>query len=109
MNKRTAAVMIALTLSCFNFGDRKPVGAQPLEIEMAVHVPGPPIIIQKPLELSMDQRLAAQQLIWECRIRETLREHSQTHRATESDAIQNNPLPRASSALSDAFALLSQL
>lgn len=109
MNKRTAAVIVALTLSCFNFGDRKPVGAQPLEIEMAVHVPGPPIIVQKPLELSLDHRLAAQQIIWECRMREKIQEHGRTHRATDSDSTRSNPLPCVSSALSDAFAFLNQI
>lgn len=108
MKKRSAAIVIAATLSCLNLGDRTPVGAQPLEIESAIRIPGPPLVIQKPLELSLEQRADAQQIIWEYRFRETLQVHGRSHRNTDAGALHENPLPAVSAFLSDAYRALNQ-
>lgn len=108
MNKVSVAVLIAVTASCFNLGDRKPVGAQPLEIQMAVHVAGPPIVIQKPLSLSLDQRMDAQQIAWECRMRSDLQSKVTEHRNTSASSATQNPFPALSAALGDVYALIGQ-
>ncbi len=108
MKKRSIAILTAGLLSCLNIGDKPPLAAQPLEINSAVRIPGPMIVIQKPLELSLDQRLSAQQIIWECQMRETLRHHGRTHRSTDAAMLDQNPLPVLSSFLSEAYHALSR-
>ena len=108
MQKRLPAILIALTFACLNLGDKKPAGAaQPLEVQSAVRIPGPNFVIQQPLELSIDQRLDAQQIQWECRVRETFRAEARIHRNSTGSAVEENPLPVLSAALSDIYRCVS--
>src|SRR5689334_18612889 len=106
MNKRISAILIALVISCLNLGDQKPLGAQPLEIQMALSIPGPTVIVQKPLVMSLDERLDAQQLMWECRMRDMVKNHGATHRNTDRSSSEQNPLPAFSAFLTDAYKFL---
>lgn len=108
MNKRATALLIAAAISCLNFGDKRHVGAQPLEIQTAVYIPGPPLVVQKPLELSMDQRIAAEQILAECRLNDILKQRVESNQNTDRRSLGENPLPGLSALLSDAYSLVAQ-
>lgn len=79
------------------------VVASPLEIEMAVHIPGPPLILQRPLNLSFDQRWSAQQIEWDLRFAAQQRASESSKKNNDSASLKSNPLPAISNFLSDAY------
>lgn len=79
------------------------VVASPLEIDIAVRVPGPPIVIHYPLNLSLDERFAAQQIEWDLRLRSRLREFDGVRKNSVPSDRSTNPLPAFSAFLSDAY------
>jgi hypothetical protein len=105
LKRRKNLIAILAVLAAFSLclGGPEQVGAQPLEIEMAVRIPGPPLVLIRPLELSLDQRMSAQQIIWECRQEEELRAASQLRRSTRAQDLSDNPFPVLSAFLTDAY------
>jgi hypothetical protein len=105
--KNHIAILAILTAFSLCLGGPDKVGAQPLEIDMTVHIPGPPLVLIRPLELSLEQRMAAQQIIWECRLEEELRASSRVRRSTGPQDLNDNPFPALSAFLTDAYRTVS--
>lgn len=109
MKKQKLALIAVITISLLHIGDRHPVGAQPLlEVEAALRIPGPALVRQQPLPLSFDERLRAQEIIWEYRMLERARAESRTRRNTDLSNREQNPLPELSAFLGDAYRLIQK-
>ncbi len=101
--KNRIAILAVLAAFSLYLGGPDKVGAQPLEIDMAVRIPGPPLVLIRPLELSLEQRMSAQQIIWECRLEDEFRASSRVRRTTGAQDLNDNPLPALSAFLADAY------
>lgn len=97
-------IAAALSLS---FGGPRTVDAKPLEIQFAVHVPGPPLVLQRPLDLSLDQRLQTQQIIWEHQMRTELRSRLASRRSSDAGSLESNPFPTLAAMLADSYQALN--